>query len=491
MSVLARIVPVVVVGAAAAGLVAIDRTEPAPAPTRYGDTAALLMPTAPAPDALTTSWFCPGVPTAAGTTGVVGVLNPSDADVEATITVHPTGGAPVTRPVVATARGRTEISLATVAPATGGSDGWAAAMVEVTGSGVLVEQVAQSAAGRSVAPCTTEPSPTWYLADGASTTDASTRVLLFNPFPDDLVVDLTATTEEGTRTSRALQGLVVPPLSVRLVDLGDAIKAKERVAVVAEARSGRFVLGRVQTWTGARREFAVALGTPSPDTTWTFAAAAKGPGTFTRFVLHNPGAADVDAVVTLFPAAGSTAPTVSGTGPAPTAPGGLAAGGPAPLRRTVKARSSVLVNLAEVPEVPDGAYAATVTATGPITVDRVRAATDGRSAVQLGARLGATRWWLPAGPGARSAEVTVFNATGLPATVTLSRLGPGGTTAIDGVAPVILAPSGSATLAVTDAAVAGQPLLVEADQPVVVERLAVSDDPPAWSSASGIPELGR
>jgi hypothetical protein len=483
-----RLAPLALVVAAVAAVAAVDRDHPVAVAARYGDETAVPMPMAAAADALTTSWFCPGVRTAPGGTGVVSLLNPTESDVAATLTVYPAGDpaagsapAPTARPVVATARARTDLDIAALAPGAGPL-AFAAALVEVSGTGVLVEQTTTSAQGRSSAPCTTEPSPSWYLADGASTTDASDRVLLFNPFPDDLVVDLTATTEEGSRTSRALQGLVVAPRSLRVVDLGDTVKVKERVAVAATARSGRFVLGRDQTSTGARKEETVALGTPSPSTSWTFASAPKGPAVFTRFVLFNPAATDVDAVVTLYPAAGTPVPAADA--PPTSAPSTIPA-----VRRTVKARSSVFVNLAELAEIPDGSYAATVTADDPLVVERVLAAGDGRAATQLGARVSAQRWWTGGSPGAARSTVSVFNATGLPATVTVRVVGPAGTTDIPGVGPVALPASGSASVALDDAAVASRPVVVTADQPVVVERLAATDKPPAWSSATGIPEL--
>ena len=47
------------------------------------------------------------------------------------------------------------------------------AMVEIDGGGGLVEQRATQPAGTSVAPCTTQPSSEWYLAEGFTAENAA------------------------------------------------------------------------------------------------------------------------------------------------------------------------------------------------------------------------------------------------------------------------------------------------------------------------------
>ncbi len=477
MRALSRLAPLALVAAGLAGAAALDARGSATEAVRFGEGGRSPMPAAFPSDALTSSWFCPGVPVGPGVSSRVSLLNLTEADVVATVTVHPTGGRPTTVAVTARGFARTEVALADA----GAPAGHAAALVEVAGAVLLAEQVAVTPAGRASSPCATEPSPTWFVADGASTTEVTNAVTLFNPFPDDLVVDLTATTEEGTRASKALQGLVVAPRSLRVVDLSDTVKAKERVAVAAVARTGRFVLGRLQTASGARRELAAGLGAPVPATSWTFAAAPKQNGLFTRFTIFNPDPTDAEVNLTLYPAGGSP-----GSDSAAATPG--VGTGNAPIRRTVKARSSVLINLAELPEVPDGAYAAVLTANAGVVVERVLAAGDGRAAVQLGARAAAQRWWFVGAGGPRSTRITVFNATGVEATATVERVGPAGPTAVAGIDPLALPPGGSGSV-VFEGPLADGPFVVVADQPVVVERLESTEQPPAWSASSGIPVL--
>ncbi len=478
MGALNRLAPIALVAAGLAGAAALDARSSTTEAVRFGEGGRAPMPAAFPPDALTSSWYCPGVPVGPGVSSRVSLLNLTEADVVASVTIHPTGGRSTTVAVTARGFARTEVALAD----TGAPAGHAAALVEVAGAGLLAEQVAVTPAGRASSPCATEPSPTWFVADGASTTEVTNAVALFNPFPDDLVVDLTATTEEGTRASKALQGLVVAPRSLRVVDLGDTVKAKERVAVAAVARTGRFVLGRLQTASGARRELSAGLGIPALATSWTFAAAPKQSGVFTRFTIFNPDPTDAEVLLTLYPAGGSPS---SGSDPA-AAPG--AGPGSAPIRRTVKARSSVLINLAELAEVPDGAYAAVLTANAGVVVERVLAAGDGRAAVQVGARAAAQRWWFVGAGGLRSTRITVFNATGVRATATVERVGPAGPTPVAGIDPLALAPGGSGSV-VFEGPLADGPFVVVADQPVVVERLESAEQPPAWSASAGIPVL--
>ncbi len=98
--------------------------------------------------------------------------------------------------------------------------------------------------GVSTSPCADRASSTWYLADGTTTADASLTLVLYNPFPDDAVVDVSLTTVERTLQPPSLQGAVVPGHSVRIVDLGQQAQREEVVSTAVKGRGSRW-------WPGA------------------------------------------------------------------------------------------------------------------------------------------------------------------------------------------------------------------------------------------------
>ena len=117
-----------------------------------------------------------------------------------------------------------------------------AAAVEVDGGGVLAEQLVDGEFGSDAQPCASRGSATWFLPIGTTVLGADHRLLLFNPFPEDAVVDLLAATENGVRESE-FTGEVVPGGSVVAIDVGRTIQVAEELALAMRARSGRVVAG--------------------------------------------------------------------------------------------------------------------------------------------------------------------------------------------------------------------------------------------------------
>ncbi len=205
---LMRRLPILIVfgGLLAAGLV-VDRDRPAPAEVVFGTATVPVQPIAPPPSAATTTtWFCPGMPAPAdGTTaGFVTMANPTDADLPATLTVVPSEGAPAKRSMTLAAHTTTSVNVAEVAPAA-----WAAAQVDVVGGGAVVEQSVAKGEIRDPSACATATAPTWYVANGVTTRDATLTYLVFNPYPDDAIVDMDFATNEGRFAPQPLQGLVI------------------------------------------------------------------------------------------------------------------------------------------------------------------------------------------------------------------------------------------------------------------------------------------
>ena len=116
----------------------------------------------------------------------------------------PNEGTPAKRSLTLAAHSTTSVNLAEVVPAA-----YAAAQVDIDGGGVVVEQSVAKGEIRDPSACATATAPTWYVANGVTTRDATLTYFLYNPYPDDAIVDMDFATNEGRFAPQPLQGLVV------------------------------------------------------------------------------------------------------------------------------------------------------------------------------------------------------------------------------------------------------------------------------------------
>ena len=73
---------------------------------------------------------------------------------------------------------------------------------------------------------------------------------LFNPFPDDVIVDITFTTPEGVRSPPEFDGFVIPGQRVIAIDVGAVVSRHPQVSASIVARTGRLVVERLQSFDG-------------------------------------------------------------------------------------------------------------------------------------------------------------------------------------------------------------------------------------------------
>lgn len=183
----------------------------------------------------------------------------------------------------------------------------AAVLVEVPGGGVAVSHGVIGEHGADVGPCASTSSDEWHFAWGDTSRDARSFVALFNPFPGDAVVDITAVTDDGVREPRALTGLVVPGGSVVLADVGAEVRRRDHVSITVEARSGRVVAERLESFDGTgeteREGMTLDLGVAAPQETWVHAYGRLGDGMQQRLAVYNPtdAPAEVDVEISLGP----------------------------------------------------------------------------------------------------------------------------------------------------------------------------------------------
>lgn len=469
-----RLVLVGVAVAALVGGVALTRSASPAEPVPFGSATSLPMPAVPSGVATDTAWFCPVV--GASADGELGgrllLLNPTDQALATRVTLVPLEGDERTIDVDVPAG-----ELVEVVPADTLNAPFVAASIEVFGPGLAVQQVVTTPAGEATAPCVVDASPSWYVADGATTADATSSFLLFNPFPEDAIVDVTFATEEGVRTPQALQGYVVPGRSLRRIDVDEAVRRNRRVSIAVDTRSGRVVAGRLQQYRfGGRRGVIGGPATAAPGDVWWFANGRKGGDVAERIALYNPGDVDAQVDISLYPADPSAEAPVE------------------PIGVDVPAGGNAVVDLSANELVPEGRHSIVVASENGVAVVVERAldlTSDLRRTTtsQAGARLIAGTWYLPTPtPRDGTAAVTIANPIGVETVVSVVALTPQGRVPLTGGDSLTLPPAGLVRVELAAADAPPYPLVVEANGPVVVEHfLLPTPGLPGAASTLGIP----
>ena len=479
-----RRAPVFVVLAAllVAGLVA-DRVARPTDRDRAADPLTLVeaMPTAAPATSLSSSWFCAGgTSRAEGADGVVAdatvhVANPSDRSLKGSIRVVPSEGEAKAVPLEVAARARTSVRLADVVAAP-----YAAALVEVDGGDVAVEHQIAGPQGFSTAPCASSASERWYLAEGSTAREGANpedRLLLalYNPFPEDAIVDLSFTHEAGRSVPSDFTGLVVKGGALRVVNVGDHVRRRAHVSMTAIARSGRIVVDRIQLRNGSSKGMSLALAATSPGTTWYFPEGLVADGVGESFHLYNPTTDEAQVSIEL----------------------ALETGAAEPFDLTVPPRGRLTVVAGEEERVPKGVgHAATVLSLNgvPIVAERsvVAVAPASRAGVadSFGARRTAERWVLAAGAASPTVDewIVVLNPGPSDATVTVRALAAGQLLAPESLPPQSVKAGRRVAIRATEHfSREDLALLVEATSPVVVERGVYLVGSPGIALSSGVP----
>lgn len=438
------------------------------------------MPVAPAAAAVTTSWFCPGVPASERRGGDVIVTNPGDNPLRGTLTVFSTAGPPTVVPVQVAARDSVQYRLEDIA-----EGDYLSGLVEIdTGLG-FAEQRARHPNGDSLQPCSNVPSSVWYLADGI-TEQAGYDLVITNPFPDYTNVSITIATEAGLRTPSQLQSLTIPGRSVYKVDLeAFGLRDEPVVSISVEASPHRVVVGRAQNYLGGqgRGGYSMTLGAPSLDTSWFFPDGEQGSGIQEELRVYNP----TDAVATV------TLQVFTEATPDPTFVGVE--------DFDVDAGSSISIDVDAIEGMPEGRHSLWLTSdVVPVVAEQVITRDLGATkatAVVMGTRVDATRWWVPTPvDDALENGLVVSNLTALDGTVTVYALGPGGTLPVEGLTDLALPAAvagvgGTLVVDLTSPEVVGKPLLVVGSVEIAVSRRPDrGGDLRGRSAVLALPELG-
>jgi hypothetical protein len=307
------------------------------------------MPVAPPPNALSSTWYCAGGTAAAGGGAdmAVVVVNTGDAARAGTVTFVPNQGDPKLVPVAIPPSSRVVLRAQDAVKAP-----WVAATVELDGGGAVAETGTLGALGDTAAPCASSASDQWYFAEGATTKDATETLFLFNPFPEDAIVDTSFSTEDGPSSPQGLQGVAVRGRGLLAVNVGDFVHRRQAVSSHITTRVGRIVVSRLQGFDGTagRKGQSLALGAPAPSHTWYFPEGIVANGITERYQLYNPADREIRAELNL----------------------SLEQGAAEPIDVTVPAQARVTVSANDEQRIPrQVAHAVTVTAEDPgLVVER-------------------------------------------------------------------------------------------------------------------------
>ncbi len=278
------------------GLVVVGRDAQPPPPPFFAATGGTWMPAVGASGSLTGSWYCPGVPTdgSEGVGGEVVVSNGEAAQVVGRYQVLTEAGVVADESFTVGSWSQTRIDVDAVSDAD-----FASVIVEIEGGTGFVEQVARHPLGDSVAACSNDTSPTWYVADGYTLENSVETLVLTNPFDESVVADLRFSTENRQSEPDRFRGFIVPPRSVQTIPIAElGARDEPIIAVTVEATAGRLVVGRAQEYRGGGRfGYDVSLGAPELRDQWWFADGEVGEGVVETYSIYNPTDEEVEVTV--------------------------------------------------------------------------------------------------------------------------------------------------------------------------------------------------
>ena len=261
-------------------------------------------------------------------------------------------------------------------------------MVEFDGGGVASHRVSGEGL-TDEGPCASRAFATAHFPAIDTRRGASARLWIFNPFPTDVVIDGTVSSSDGVRNPQDLTGFVVRANTATAIELGEIVQRREQFAVSLEARTGRFVAELAQTGNGTESPVGLRLqlGAEAPVKSAVFPLGLVTSGLTERFVLFNPGADPVVAVL--------------GVVPFDADPAAL----PEPFELDIPPRRAVVLDLHDEPRVPADVphWVRVHVAEGEgVVAERVVAVTGGNSlglssgtANSLGTPVGASHWLVP------------------------------------------------------------------------------------------------
>jgi hypothetical protein len=383
---------------------------------------------------------------------------------------------PVAQTLDVPAGGRASLRLGDVVEAP-----FVSALVEAPGGDIVVDHHVSGEQGTDTSPCASAASSSWHFASGSTNREAQELLVLFNPFPDDAVVDITFATTEGFRAPQPYDGFIVPGGRVVALDVGAVVARHDDVSTSIVSRQGRLIADRIQVYRGFRGTgLAVGLGQPTLSQLLFFPAGGSAEGLSERFVVFNPSDTPAQLDVEVYLDDPATNGEVE------------------PVAVTVQPQSYFAVDLTADGRVPAGvAHSAIVRVHNDVPVavehESFGASPSARRgvAITLGSPLLSDTWVLAAGEsnGSVAETVTLFNPSldqGISRVTIVPLDGTGQEVA--GLTDLEVAPGGRLTLDLADHVEADSLALeIEATRPIVVERTLARIGARGMSQSLGVP----
>ena len=281
-----RLVAVLAVAAGAFGIFAASQVGHPYRPALPPAGSATAGPTLAPRGAIASTWFCAeGTAFANGRADeTVLIANVAPRTVTATVTVMAGSARPVTRRLSVAAFGQRRVPVSTLA--TAAEPG---VVVEVPGSGGVVEHELSSGSNDTIGPCARQATTDWYFSGGNTGVGAEDWLALFNPFGDDAIVDVTFLTSTGVEAPGAAQAVVVPRRSRVSLPLHVIVPDHQALAFHVHARLGRLIAEQSISTDGSNGPAGLTtmLGVAAPATTWRIPALDAQSGTAATLSIAN------------------------------------------------------------------------------------------------------------------------------------------------------------------------------------------------------------
>ncbi|MFN8026708.1 MAG: DUF5719 family protein, partial [Acidimicrobiia bacterium] len=151
-------------------------------------------------------------------------------------------------------------------------------------------------------------------ASGTTVKGSQHYLVLFNPFGDDAIADVSFLTDTGVQQPDDVQGLVIPRRSRVTIAVHDLVPRQVDVAAEVHLRAGRVVAERDQIFDGTtpdagptRQGIAVSLGATAPARQWVIPAGTSANGGTASVAVANYAAVDTEVEVSVLLPDGRTA----------------------------------------------------------------------------------------------------------------------------------------------------------------------------------------
>ena len=161
------------------------------------------------------------------------------------------------------------------------------------------------AQGAGAGLCSERPSDTWWFPVGTSELRFGEQLLLFNPYPDEAVAQITFFDETGANTPGSLTDVAVPSGGWTTVSVNQFVKTEKLLSARVQSTRGRVIAWRAvfQKPEEQAKGVTFTLGAPQASPTWYFPHGLLGGEASQKFTIVNPSQEEATVSITTFSSA--------------------------------------------------------------------------------------------------------------------------------------------------------------------------------------------